>query len=120
MTLTQLIRKGIRGWHGVKLNEPDWNKQSHSIAFSAELPKPRLLAYFIFNSHWEPLDFELEPVDNGDQHPWRRWIDTALDSPEDIVEWQAAPPVTGRTYPAGPRSVVILWASLSDVASNSS
>jgi isoamylase len=120
MTLTQLIRKGIRGWHGVKLNEPDWNKQSHSIAFSAELPKQRLLAYFIFNSHWEPLDFELEPVDNGDLHPWRRWIDTALDSPEDIVEWQAAPPVTGRTYPAGPRSVVILWASLSDVASNSS
>ena len=119
MTLTQLISKGIRGWHGVKLNEPDWNTQSHSIAFSAELPKQRLLAYFIFNSHWEPLDFELEPVDNGDQHPWRRWIDTTLDSPQDIVEWQAAPPVTGRSYPAGPRSVVILWASLGDVASNS-
>ena len=48
MTLTQLISKGIRGWHGVKLNEPDWNKQSHSIAFSAELPKQGLLAYFIF------------------------------------------------------------------------
>jgi isoamylase len=120
MTLTQLISKGIRGWHGVKLNEPDWNTQSHSIAFSAELPKQRLRAYFIFNSHWEPLDFELEPVDNGDQHPWRRWIDTTLDSPQDIVEWQAAPPVTGRSYPAGPRSVVILWASLGDVASNSS
>ena len=95
-------------------------RDGHAAPAHTEIRCRFLLAYFIFNSHWEPLDFELEPVDNGDQHPWRRWIDTTLDSPQDIVEWQAAPPVTGRSYPAGPRSVVILWASLGDVASNSS
>ena len=120
MTLTQLISKGIKGWHGVKLNEPDWNKHSHSIALSAELPKQRLFVYCIFNSYWEPLDFELPAVGNSDQHSWRRWIDTSLDSPQDIVEWQTAPSVPGRTYRAGPRSVVILWASLGDTAGHTS
>ena len=44
--------------------------------------------------------------------PWRRWIDTFLPSPEDIVEWSAAPPVPGNTYKAGPRSVVMLFAGV--------
>ncbi len=114
MTLTQLIREGIKGWHGVKLNEPDWNKHSHSIALSAELPKQCLLVYCIFNSYWESLEFELPPVGKSDEHSWRRWIDTSLDSPQDIVEWRTAPSVPGRTYRAGPRSVVVLWASLGD------
>ena len=34
--------------------------------------------------------------------PWRRWIDTSLESPNDIVEWQTAPPVPGYTYRAWP------------------
>ena len=115
LTLTQLISKGIGGWHGVKLNEPDWGKNSHSIALSAELPMQGMRVYFIFNSYWERLDFELQPVD-CDEHSWRRWIDTSLDSPQDIVEWQTAPFVPGRTYRAGPRSVVVLWASFADMA----
>jgi glycogen operon protein len=113
MTLTQLISKGIGGWHGVKLNDPDWGKHSHSISLSAELPMQSLHIYFIFNSYWEPLDFEFELADTCDRHSWRRWIDTSLDSPQDIVDWQTAPFVPGRTYRAGPRSVVILWASQS-------
>jgi glycogen operon protein len=118
MTLTQLIGKGIRGWHGAKLNKPDWNEDSHSIALSAELPKQRLLVYCIFNSYWKPLNFELPWVSNT-EHSWRRWIDTSLDSPQDIVEWQNAASVPGLEYWAGPRSVVILWADLGEVASRS-
>jgi isoamylase len=97
----------------VKLNEPDWGKHSLSIALSAELPMQSLRVYFIFNSYWESLDFELGLADNCDEHSWRRWIDTSSDSPQDIVDWQAAPLVPGRTYRAGPKSVVILWASRS-------
>jgi glycogen operon protein len=111
MTLTQLIKMGIKGWHGVKVNAPDWSAHSHSIALRVELPKQRLLVYCIFNSYWEPLEFELPSLGGRDEHSWRRWIDTSLDSPQDIVEWQTAPPVTSSTYRAGPRSVVILWAS---------
>lgn len=114
MTLTQLISKGIKGWHGVRANQPDWGKHSHSVALSAELPKQRLVVFCIFNAYWETLDFELPSVSNHRKHSWRRWIDTSLDSPQDIVEWQNAPSAQGHTYLAGARSVAILWASLGE------
>jgi isoamylase len=110
MTLTQLINRGLKGWHGVKLDQPDWGDYSHSIALSVELPEENLLMYLIFNAYWEQLEFEL-PVIVDDKTSWRRWIDTYLDSPQDIVEWQTAPPILDHTYKVGPRSVVVLWTS---------
>jgi glycogen operon protein len=92
----------------VKLDQPDWSHCSHSLAFGAELRQERLRFHLILNAYWEPLDFEL-PVCNGTEG-WRRWIDTALDPPDEIVEWQKALPVPGRTYHAGARSVVMLVA----------
>jgi glycogen operon protein len=109
-SLTEVITQGIKGWHGAKLNQPDWNDHSHSVALSAKLEKEGLYIHFIFNAYWEPLDFELPPVGNRDERRWCRWIDTSLDSPQDIVEWQTAPTVPGGTYKAGPRSVTVLWA----------
>jgi glycogen operon protein len=82
-----------------------------------EIRRERLLVHVILNAYWEPLDFELPATGNGDKDPWRRWIDTTLDSPFDIVEWQKAPPIPSRTYRAGPRSVVVLWAGPGDVVS---
>jgi glycogen operon protein len=40
---------------------------------------------------------------------WRRWIDTSLDSPHDIVEWQTARAIRGPSYRAEARSVVVLF-----------
>jgi isoamylase len=114
MTLTELIAKGAKGWHGTKLNQPDWSSYSHSIAFSAELAKENALVHFIFNAYWEALDFELPQVTNGEGISWRRWIDTTLPTPQDIVPWQESLSVAGQTYQAGPRSVVVLWARASD------
>ena len=112
MSLTQLIREGIKGWHGVKLNQPDWSDHSHSVALSAELKDEGLIAYFIFNAYWEPLDFELSEISAGKPVSWRRWIDTFQETPEDILPWQEAPIYSQHTYHAGPRSVVVLWAKL--------
>jgi glycogen operon protein len=112
ITLNQLISGGFKDWHGVKLHQPDWGDDSHSIAFSVRLNNPNRLVYFIFNAYWEALDFELPPLDDGGKNPWCRWIDTFLDSPEDIVEWQDSIPVAGTTYRVGPRSVVLFWATL--------
>jgi glycogen operon protein len=111
LTLTQLISGASKSWHGVKLDQPDWSDHSHSVAFSAELQREGLLVYFIFNSYWEPLGFELPQMGKSGDRPWRRWIDTSLDSPQDIVEWQAAPAVQVDMYQAGPRSVIVLWAN---------
>jgi glycogen operon protein len=108
MTLAQRIAKASKVWHGVKLNEPDWSNCSHCIAFTAHLTSENLV-HLIFNAYWEPLEFELPSVRNCDGTLWHRWIDTYLDSPEDIVDWQEAPVVRAFTYRAGPRSVVVLW-----------
>jgi glycogen operon protein len=67
----------------------------------------------ILNAYWEPLDFELPPVVAvGARDRWRRWIDTFLDSPHDIVDWKDAPEVGGWMYRPGPRSVVVLFAPI--------
>jgi glycogen operon protein len=112
LSLTQLIQQANKAWHGVKLGQPDWSPQSHSVAFSAELTKEEHLVYIILNAYWEPLDFELPPVGNGSADRWRRWIDTALDSPLDIVPWLTAPSISDSTYRAESRSVVVLFAEL--------
>jgi isoamylase len=120
LSLNQLLRKANRAWHGVKLGQPDWSASSHSLAFTAETLNEKLFFHIILNAYWEPLEFELPRADRHSEDTWRRWIDTTLDSPHDIVEWQTAPPVADRTYQAGPRSVVVLFARVGDVASASS
>jgi glycogen operon protein len=111
-SLNQLIRESIKAWHGVKLCKPDWSYSSHSVVLSAELKKEKQVLHLILNAYWEPLDFELPPGNVEGGGPWRRWIDTALNSPHDIVPWQAAEPFTGQTYRAAAHSVVALYAPL--------
>jgi isoamylase len=112
MSLTQLINGATKNWHGTKLHQPDWSDQSHSVAFSAELKGEGLLVYFIFNAYWEPLEFDLPRTEKSGLRSWKRWIDTFLEAPEDIVPWQEAHSAPDHVYRAGPRSVVVLWASL--------
>jgi glycogen operon protein len=108
-SLSELIAQANKSWHGVKLHQPDWGGSSHSIAFGTVLKKEKLAVHLILNGYWEPLDFELPAVAAG--RPWRRWFDTSLASPDDIVDWTASPPVVGTTYRAGPRSVALLYAA---------
>ena len=111
VTLNQLLRSSKHAWHGVKLLQPDWSPWSHCLAFGVELPLQGLRMHVILNAYWEPLEFELPPARSIDA-AWRRWIDTGLAPPQEIVEWQMAPAVSGKTYQAGPRSVVVLLAGL--------
>jgi isoamylase len=112
VALNQLLQQADITWHGVKLHEPDWGHSSHSIAFMTKLTMERAFFHVILNGYWEPLEFELPPISDGGRHPWRRWIDTFLESPDDIIEWERAPVVRGHTYRAEPRSVVVLFAGL--------
>jgi glycogen operon protein len=106
VSLTELIAGATKAWHGVKLGQPDWGEHSHSIAFTAQMSRQQMVIHLILNAYWEPLEFEVPPAGG----PWRRWIDASLSSPQDISEWKKAPSVHGRTYGAGPRSVVVLYA----------
>jgi glycogen operon protein len=110
LSLNQLLSAAQKTWHGAKLGQPDWTPWSHSLALSAQLPHENATYHIILNAYWEPLNFELPPEKGG---PWKRWIDTALESPDDIVSWRDAGPIAGYTYRAEPRSVVILYKEMS-------
>jgi isoamylase len=106
VALITLLQQASKAWHGVKLGEPDWGDDSRSVALSAELRQEGVVCYFILNAYWEALEFELPKLENGG---WRRWIDTALDSPDDIAPWEEARQIDGNTYRATDRSVVVLY-----------
>jgi glycogen operon protein len=108
VSLNTLIAQANKAWHGVKVGQPDWSDGSRSVALGVKLRKDGQLFYFILNAYWEPLDFELPKLDGG--RAWRRWIDTSLDTPQDIVPWHEAPPIAGDAYRVGPRSTVALFA----------
>jgi isoamylase len=74
-----------------------------------EIRREKLLFHLILNAYWEPLDFKLPQPDKSSENPWRRWIDTALDSPHDIVQWETAESVPGYAYRTQARSVVVLF-----------
>jgi len=112
LSLSQLLRGVNLAWHGVKLYQPDWGESSRSIAFTVELQSEKLLFHVILNAYWQPLDFELPPVNKAGDNPWRRWIDTRLESPRDIVPWEEAEPIPGYVYRAEARSVVMFLAGV--------
>jgi glycogen operon protein len=112
VSLNQLLCETNIAWHGIKLGQPDWSGSSHSIAFTVEVRRERLFLHVIVNAYWEPLDFDLPRVDQTGEKPWRRWIDTALNSPNDILQWTAAEPVLWHAYRVEPHSVVMLFAQV--------
>jgi isoamylase len=114
LSLNQLLRQARIDWQGVMLGHPDWRDNSHSLAFSLESLRARFRFHVILNAYWEPLTFELPAVPVEPSRAWRRCIDTALASPDDINPWNAAQAVEKTAYPAQPRSVVLLARALTD------
>jgi glycogen operon protein len=108
--LNRLIHDAVKHWHGVKVGEPDWRPVSHSFALETELTPDDPRVYMILNAYWEPLEFELPALRVVDAPAWKRWIDTGLPSPDDIMPWLSAPAVVGPTYRAEARSIVVLFA----------
>ena len=106
MSLNALLQQARKAWHGVRLHQPDWGDDSHSVALSAELQKEGLFFHLILSAYWEPLEFELPILKKGGA--WHRWIDTGLDSPNDIVSWDTAPPISGENYRIESRAVAML------------
>jgi isoamylase len=116
MSLNELLRRAPIEWHGVALNRPDWSDHSHSLAFTLRSLRARFLLHVMLNAYWEPLTFQLPAVPADSQHPWRRCIDTALASPDDIAFWETAPAVEATAYAAQARSVVLLALALPGAA----
>jgi glycogen operon protein len=109
LSLNQVLRQRKIHWHGVKLDQPDWSEWSHSLALETAADDQAPRYYAIFNAYHQPLDFELPPPGPG-RSAWRRWIDTALESPEDILDLAEAPEVQAHAYRVAAHSVAVLAA----------
>jgi isoamylase len=112
LTLNQLLERAKLDWHGVALDAPDWSPHSHSLAFTLRSLHGRFVLHCMLNAYWEPLGFELPPVEGGGEARWRRCIDTALASPDDIRPWDNAPAVEQASYVVQPRSMALLALAL--------
>ena len=108
LSLNELLRRARIEWHGTRLRCPDWSETSHALAFTLHSVRRRFLLHAILNAYWEALTFELPPVPAGGLQAWRRCVDTALQSPDDILPLEQAPIVASATYAAQPRSVIVL------------
>jgi glycogen operon protein len=108
-SLAKVLRDSKEALHGVKLNQPDCSRFSHSFAISGELKNESLFVHAMFNAYWESLDFELPVLEDRTMN-WFRWIDTALDPPHEICEWNGETRVRESIYRVGARSVVVLIA----------
>ncbi|OHB62941.1 MAG: glycogen debranching enzyme GlgX [Planctomycetes bacterium RBG_13_60_9] len=120
LSLNQLLQRAKIDWHGVRLYNADWGEQSHTLAFTLRNLSARFLLHGMLNAYWEPLTFELPPVLAESRQTWRRCIDTALASPDDIHPWPEAPSVAEATYVVQPRSVVLLALAIQTTAEGTS
>ena len=110
MSLNQLLSKPSITWHGIKLNQPDWSDDSHSIAFTITSLSGAVSLHFMLNAYSKPLEFEIPGmVGENTITKWKRWIDTALPSPDDICAWADAKEYTSDTYWVQSYSIVIFF-----------
>ena len=107
-TPNQPVTTPLIAWHGVRLHQPDWHENSHTLALELYHPSEDEHIYLILNAYWDALDFELPPLPPN--HTWTRILDTALPAPNDFTPVHLAPPITTPTYPAQSRSTVLLRA----------
>ena len=112
LSLNELLRHAEFDWHGVRLGQPDWTDNSHSIASTIRSTplQLQLWLHVMINAYWEALDFDLPPIPPASLTGWRRWIDTARKSPDDITDAPEAPLVREAHYRVAPRSVAVLFA----------
>jgi isoamylase len=98
-------------WHGVEPGQPDFSFHSRTLAFAVDGSmtgrEPDRDLYVAMSAWKEALSFRIPASPGG--KIWRRAVDTALPSPQDIVRLDEGPRVPAETrYAMAPFSVVVL------------
>lgn len=98
-------------WHGIDGGPPNFGSESHAIGLRLDgrqtSREEDCDLYLTFNAWKEDLLWSVPPTVNGGV--WRRFVDTALDSPKDIRPGEDGPAVPAESrYPLQARSVLIL------------
>jgi glycogen operon protein len=95
-------------WHGTKVGKPDWGENSHSLAFTLGKSSSKERLHIMINAYWDSLSFELPVFDKNPKGKWKKIIDTAEESPNDILTVKNGIPVTGNLIALKARSIVVL------------
>ena len=66
------------------------------------------------------MAFELPPLPAGSGAAWRRIIDTAQPSPQDLCDYAQAATVGGSTHTVDARSIVVLFAAIAGSGADTS
>jgi glycogen operon protein len=101
-------KRGLKDvtWHGCKLNDPGWNdSNARVLAFTLTGLDGEEDIHVLLNMYWEPLDFDLPPLDG---RGWYLAVDTAENAPLDAAEPGREKRVTNGSFCAQGRSVVVL------------
>jgi len=109
-SLGELLENANIEWHGVELGSPNWGSDSQALAVLVVSLGETRRVHLMFNSFWQPLEFELPPAEEGLWGPWRRLIDTSLTPPDDFVDPAGAPLFERPKYLLESRSVALLLA----------
>ena len=94
-------------WHGARLHVPQWDdSENRLLAYTlAGVKNQDADLHIIFNLSHLPCEVELPDIPG---RVWHRALDTALDSPDDILEPGRQTLCSRPAYPAMPRSVVVM------------
>ena len=76
-----------------------------ALPFSYAAPLQRGRPLRNGQAYWAPLRFH---VQEGETREWRRVVDTARPSPEDIADPGDETPLASLEYEVAPRSIVVL------------
>jgi glycogen operon protein len=102
-------------WHGTEPGFPDFSAKSRTLAFTLDGTQtgrdpedpPDRDFYVACSTGPGPLEFRIPISPTG--RLWRRTVDTALESPDDIVELDRGPRVLfDSTYPVAPFALIVL------------
>ncbi len=89
----RFLKPGEVRWHGVEVGRPDFLPTSRTLAMTldgrATGREPDRDFYVAFNAWKEAVRFTIPPPPQG--RKWRRAVDTALVSPQDIVGLDQGP-----------------------------
>ncbi len=99
-------------WHGVDPGQPDFDFNSHAIAFTLDgrgCDREGVVDrdfYVAMNAYWEPLTFRVPAAPT--RRAWRRAVDTSRPSPDDALGLDEGPLVpVGASYELPARSMLI-------------
>ncbi len=93
-------------WHGTEPGRPDWRPASRRLAFTLDDAAHGRRLHVMLNAGTEAAEFKAPPPAPG--RTWRLLADTAVPSPGDIHDPDAAPPAGAGLRTVMAHSVVML------------